>query len=268
MAPHQKDQFTTKKGTTRIKPQYTPQATLQYKTFIKRTIVEALQNAFAGYEESLTLGKAKIGLNYSTERVDFPAVIVKFYEKTIKNAGVGHVEWGEDESNPGKFIEYKHSMYQGDIALEVYGLSSLDRDTISDAIVEVVTMGEVGPESKSFSERIYEAIGESPYSEWHFINVNSDLLSGYGEQQMIAPWIPEDTLVYQCEYRFPIMGEFYSLTPKAGPGSTALLKEVDIYPWDPSPGSTDIAPRDFPNEVVPDDQYIKIVADDKDEVEL
>ena len=181
-------------------------------------MTEALQNAFGFYEDP-TLLKTKIGPDYQTTRVNFPSIVVKFYEQQLKNAGVGHIEWESTETDnhlvltgvghitegsgvlsglatvddlyPGvtevkgngipknaivirilsetsvllnknafetrettlsirgelsideKFVEYHHSIYHGDIALEVYGLSSVDRDKIADAIVEVVQMGVV-----------------------------------------------------------------------------------------------------------------------------
>ena len=238
----QKDQFVTKKGVEQIKPKYGSQQTLQYKTFLKRTMVEALQDGFSEYEDP-TLKKTKIGIDYTTDRADFPSIVVKFYGKTLKNAGVGHIEWINTEKEPGVYTAYHHTMYQGDISFEVYGLSSLDRDVVTDAIVEVVQM-------------IYDTIGKSPYSESHFITVNTDLLSEYGETQTIAPWIPEDTFVYQCEYRVPIFGEFYSKTPNI-PG-TSLVGEVDIYPWDETDTAVTPDPEEFPGGVVPEEDYIKI----------
>jgi hypothetical protein len=255
-ASKQEDQLVTKEGPKKIKPRYVAQQTLQYKTFIKRTMVEALLDGFSTYKDK-TLAKTKIDINYTTDRADFPCIVVKFYEQTIKNAGVGHIEWLADPENENQFIPYHHHMYKGDVSLEIYGLSSVDRDKVTDAIVEIVAMGEVGIRGKNFQERIYESIGESPYSEWHFISVNTDLVSGYGETQMIAPWIPEDTFVYQCEYRVPIWGEFYSFTPKQETGSTGYVEEVDIYPWN-SVDPNDTPPEDFPKEEVPQEDYIKI----------
>jgi hypothetical protein len=331
----QKDQQSVVPNPRKVKPQYVAQQTLQYKTFLKRTVTEALQNAFALYEDP-TLLKAKIGPDYQTTRVNFPSIVVKFYEQQLKNAGVGHKEWGPevdvielegkgkitegsgvlsglntvDDLYPGvtevkgngipakaiiirilsetsvllsqnafetretnlslrgelsineKFIEYHHSIYHGDIALEVYGLSSVDRDKITDALVEVVQMGTVGEEGKSFQERIYDTIGLSPYSNWHFIAVNTDLFSGYGEREEMAPWMAEDTWVYRCEYRVPILGEFYSITPKEDKGSLGLVKRVKVYPWNtegisdtPEGKYGEVEPDEFPEGKVPNEDY-------------
>lgn len=331
----QKDQQSVVPNPRKVKPQYVAQQTLQYTTFLKRTMTEALQNAFGFYEDP-TLAKTKIGPDYQTTRANFPSIVVKFYEQQIKNAGVGHVEWGPetnvivltgtgkitegsgvlsglatvDDLYPGitevkgngipknavvvrilnetsvlldknafetretilsirgelnideKFIEYHHSIYHGDVALEVYGLSSVDRDKIADAIVEVVQMGVVGEEGKSFQERIYDTIGLSPYSDWHFIAVNTDLLSGYGEREEMAPWMAEDTWVYRREYRVPILGEFYSITPKALKGTLGLVKRVKLYPWNtmgisdtPEGKFGEVEPDEFSEGKVPNEDY-------------
>jgi len=331
----QKDQQSVVPNPRKVKPRYLAQQTLQYRSFIKRTITEALQNAFGLYEDP-TLLKAKIGPNYQTTRANFPSVVVKFYEQQLKNAGVGHKEWGPETNiielkgtghitegsgeitglatvqdlYPGitevkgngipqdaivirvtsgssvlinknafetrettlslrgelsideKFIEYHHSIYHGDIAFEVYGLSSPDRDKIADALVEVVQMGVVGEEGKTFQERIYDTIGLSPYSNWHFIAVNTDLLSGYGDREEMAPWMAEDTWVYRCEYRVPIIGEFYSITPKGDKGALELVKRVKLYPWNTAGISSnpegqygEVEPDEFSEGKVPNEDY-------------
>lgn len=331
----QKDQQSIVPNPRTVKPQYLAQQTLQYKTFLKRTIVEALQNSFGLYEDQ-TLVKSKIGPDYQTTRANFPSIVIKFYEKQLQNIGVGHMEWGPETNVielkgtgkiitgsgeitglattqdlfPGiteikgngipknaiviritgetsvlvnktafetretnlsirgelsineKFIEYHHSLYQGDIAFEVYGLNSPDRDKVADALVEVVQMGVVGEEGKTFQERIYDTIGLSPYSNWHFITVNTDLLQGYGEREELAPWMPEDVWVYRCEYRVPIIGEFYSITPKGAKGALGLVKRVKLYPWNTTGISStpegqygEIEPDEFPGGQVPNEDY-------------
>jgi hypothetical protein len=331
----QKDQQSVVPNPRKVKPQYLAQQTLQYKTFLKRTMTEALQNAFELYENP-TLLKTKIGPDRQTGRANFPSIVIKFYEQQLKNAGVGHMEWGPEtemialtgsghitegsgeitglatvqDLYPGiteikgngipkdavviritgessvlinkvayetrettlsirgeldineKFIEYHHSIYHGDVAFEVYGLNTPDRDLIADALVEVVQMGVVGEEGKSFQERIYETIGLTPYSNWHFITVNTDLLSGYGEREELAPWGPEDTWLYRTEYRVPIIGEFYSITPKGSKGTLGLVKRVKLYPWntagisdEPEGQFGEVEPSEFPGGQVPNEDY-------------
>jgi len=326
----QRDQLSQKTGVKKTSPKYGAQVTLQYKTFIKRTMVEALQNAFSLYDDE-TLERTKIGPNYQTTSVDFPNIVVKFYEQRLQNAGVSHREYGnvhaleslkgkgfldaakgeitqlpitslfypgstkvkaigipkgtyvtEVVSNSAiklsqrptttgleeivfedvwvpKFFEYHHFLYHGDIALEIYGKTSTDRDKISDAIIEVINMGVVGEEGETFQNRLYhtQADAEFPYSSWHFPVVNTDLMQGYGETAGLASWMPEDVLVYKAEYRVPVMGEFYSITPETTEGALTLLERVDLYPWTPE-DSTTPAPDEFPEGIIPPEDYIPV----------
>lgn len=259
----QKDQLTEITGERTISPKYVSQRTLQYKTFLKRSIAEALQDAFHNHPDA-SLAKTKVGIEYATDRADFPSIVIKFYEKDIKNAGVGHQEWGPSPLDPNynigppyeKFVKYFHRIYQGDIEFEIWAQSSLDRDKVVDALIEVIAMGEVSSEGLSFLERVYESIGKTPYSRFHFVALNTDDISGQGENQENVPWFTEDVLAYTTSYRLPMLGEFYSLTPTFT-GGYELLKEVDVYPWDEA-DPEDTPPENFPEGVIPEDKYIKI----------
>lgn len=257
----QTNQITEITGSKTVAPRYVRQATLQYKTFIKRAVVEALQNAFKDHPDP-DIAKSKIGIEYSTDRADFPAIIVKFYERDLNNIGVGHAEWGPSPEDPNYprgpftlFQKYYHRLYKGDLEFAIYALSSVDRDKVIDALVEVLTMADVTAGGLNLLDRLYEDIGHTPFSESHFIAFNTDLITGYGENKEIAPWIPEDTIVYTSSYRLPIIGEFYSLTPKE-PQSVGMVEEVDVYPWDTA-DPLDTPPEDFPEEIIPEEDYIK-----------
>lgn len=221
---------------------YTPQITLQYVTFIKRAITESLQQAFKNHPDP-TVAKARVAIDFGHDRWRMPGVIIKYYERELPNAGVGHVEYlpspqDPDPSHPSLFIKYYHRMYKGDVAFDIYAMSSIDRDLIRDGLIEVLAMTDVTGPGENFINRFYNALNSTPYGLWHFPVLNLDKITGYGEQAMIAPWEPEDMLVYQASYRVPIFGEFYSTTPTF-PSSTGLLEEVDIYPYlpafDPTP---------------------------------
>lgn len=252
----QKNQITTETGNEEVTPQYIHQATIQYKTFLKRMIVEALQNAFKRHPDAW-IAKSKIGIEYPTDRADFPAIIVKFYERDMLNAGVGHVEYGPSPTDPNypegpefkNWVKYHHRIYKGDLEFDVMGLQAVDRDKMVDALIEVLAMEDVTPQGKSFQERVYESIENTPFADQHFVALNTDLVQGYGEQQEIAPWIPEDTLLYKSTYRIPVFGEFYSLTP-SGASSTSVVEKVQFYPWD-SKDPADTPPEKFPNEEIP-----------------
>lgn len=222
--------------------QYAPQNTLQYSTFIKRAVVESLAAAFKNHPMPV-VASSRVEIDFRHDRWQLPGIIVKFYERTLPSAGVGHVEYlispqDPNPSAPTMFVKYYHRMYEGDISFEIWAQSSVDRDLLRDALIEVLTMTDATTAGNAFLTRFYDSLSSTPYGQWHFPVLMLDILTGYGEQQTLAPWRPEDMLVYQVGYRVPIFGEFYSNTPTL-PSTDTLLQEVDVYPYiagvDPTP---------------------------------
>lgn len=232
-----------------------PIQTIRYKTYLKETFVEALKPVFASHADALFRG-TKVTIETPFTEAHYPAIVIRFYERTIKNMGVGHQEWFPDEEVGGtgpldsRFIRYKHSIYTGDVEFAIYALSSLERDLLSDSLVQIISMSEMEPYTSTFLQRIYYPnLNTEPGAQNHMINVNTDVISGMGETQAPAPWQPEDVLVYQAAYRLGVMGEFYSRTP--APVNYGVVTGVDTFPWNPDAGETEPVP-DWPG---PDHVY-------------
>lgn len=210
-----------------------PIQTIRYKQYVKEALVEALRAVFAVHPDPI-LRDTKVSIDFPMTENKYPAVVVRFYERQIKNIGVAHVEVGEilDENGLGtnRFRKYRHYLYNGDIEFAVYGLSSYDRDLIADSLVQLLSMGDTEDYTDLFLNRIYYADPNSePYSLDHFINLNTDEISGFGETQIPAPWQSEDVLVYQTAYRLGIFGEFYSRSPVVNDFGT--VSAVDPFPY-------------------------------------
>jgi hypothetical protein len=240
------------------------QETIKYKTYIKEVIVEALRTVFSTHPDDIIRDKTKIDVDFPLDEVDYPAIIIRFYERSIRNAGVGHVEHLPTPTDPLRFYRYKHFLYQGDIEFAVYALSSHDRDLVSDALVQILTMGDTEPYTMAFLDRIYDPPSRPDENEGgaydpsmdHMINLNTDQIQGFGETQTIAPWLPEDTLIYQTSYRIEARGEFYSRTPVST--TYGLVENVESYPYNadngepkPNPNPTDPAVWETPGVPLP-----------------
>lgn len=65
--------------------------TIPYKTYIKRALVQGLRQTFSEHPDEL-LQRTKVTLEYPRTEADYPAVVVKFYERQIANMGVSHVQ--------------------------------------------------------------------------------------------------------------------------------------------------------------------------------
>jgi hypothetical protein len=196
-----------------------------------------MRDAFEGHPAP-TVSGSNVNTDLPQTEADYPATIIKFYEREMPNAGVGHYEMLPNPADPGfpdnvtSYIKYYHRMYKGDIEFAIYALSAPDRDIMRDALIEVLAMQDVTDQGNAFLQRLYYDLNDTPYGAWHYPVLNLDLITGYGEQESQPGWAPEDRLIYQVTYRVPIFGEFYSNTP-AQPSGIGLLAEVDVYPWIP-----------------------------------
>lgn len=214
---------------------FLPELTVKYKTYLKTATVEAFRGVFQNHIDKL-LQRTKVAIDYPRSEADFPALIIRFFERDIKNAGVGHEEWiraeDGDQSNLdlGKAYRFKHYFYTGDLEFAIYALSSKDRDLVSDSVVQTIGMGDIAGYTNRFFERIYpdESTGRFPDSIWHYININSDLMQGFGETQNATPWGSEDDLMYQTSYRVRVFGEFYSVPPDA---PFEVIAKIVQYPY-------------------------------------
>lgn len=215
-----------------------PEATIQYKTYLNTALVEGLRTVFGNHPDTL-LRATKITLEYPNTKENYPAIVVRFLEESVFNAGVGHAEFigldpDEVDTDVSSKVEFKHYMYRGSIEFRIYALSTYDRDLISDALVQVLAMGDVTAYTQPFKMRIYSHTA-TPASPWNFINLNTDLLNASGGSQSPAPWGPEDVLVFQTGYRLAVFGEFYSVPPDT---TLQRITAVNLYPYpygDPVP---------------------------------
>jgi hypothetical protein len=221
--------------------------TVPYKTWIKSAIVEALRRVFNNHVDKL-LRQVKATIEFPHDRNQYPAIVVRFFERQISNAGVGHVEYLQIE---GQTFKFRHRLYTGDVELAIYALSSLDRDLISDSLIQTLAMGDITDYTRPFLDRIYVSALDKPESEYNTVNLNTDQIMGYGESQTPAPWMSEDTLIYQSSYRFGVLGDFYNLPPNINK-SLDFIRHVIQYPYigalEPVPTGT----PDDPSIWVPD----------------
>lgn len=205
-----------------------PERTVPYKTYIKTALIEALRPVFSNHPDDL-FKRTKVTIDYPMDKASYPTIIVRFFEREIKNIGVGHMEFllDDDSTTHSKF---KHYLYTGDIEFAVYALSSLDRDLLADTIVQTLAMGDLTAYTNNFVNRLYfPNVDAKPDSAWNYVNLNTDRIQGFGETQVPAPWQPEDVLLYQTSYRVGIFGEFYSLPPDMPTATT--ITNVNFYPY-------------------------------------
>lgn len=227
----------------------TPVQTIRYATYLKEAICEALASVFASHADPF-FRNTKVTIETPFTEAAYPAIVVRFYERNIRNAGISHYEWFADPNAIDRLIPYRHILYTGDIEFAIFALSSYERDLLGDSVMQILTMGDIEVYTNQFLQRIYTADPAiEPASVDHMINVNTDSIDGMGESQAPAPWQPEDVLVYQKAYRLGVFGEVYSRTPSLE--NYGLVEKVDTFPYMPAAGEV----RPEPDHPGPDGVY-------------
>lgn len=170
---------------------------ISYKIEVKRAIVQAFRTTFHAADfYSELLKKSNITIEYPTTPEQYPAIIVGFKEQQLRSAGIGHAI--TDNNN----LVYTEWVFIGEITLDIMALTSVDRDYISDAVINLLSFGRV--EGYSFRQYV-----EENNSVNMILNVGSILPTGENTMSG-ASWGLTDTRVYQCGYSFGVFGQFKS----------------------------------------------------------
>lgn len=182
-----------------------------YRRFVVATIIAALRDAFdQGYNRDQQLQDLHIVDKHPFVKTEYPAIVVGFVDRRVSNAGIGHEEWFTDEQ--GVLRKWHHSRFEGAINLDLYALSTLDRDLLADATIEIIRFGRLDAQLLRFFTEIYGNPNTGVQFLLNQLMLNSDEIDGRGDSSTIAPWQPEDQLVYMTGYTLEAHGGFYNTT--------------------------------------------------------
>lgn len=176
---------------------------INYKMEIKRAVVRSFQTVFHDvdkyfpeYTSSELLTNSHITIEYPQKPEQYPSLIVGFKERELKSAGVGHYEIIADNSVIQRWL------FEGTISVEVFALTSMDRDFISDSVVNMLSFGRI--EGFSFREHIENSSNVD-------LQLSVGSLSPMAEQTMSGvSWGLTDQRIYTVGYEFGCMGAFTS----------------------------------------------------------
>ena len=168
---------------------------ISYKLELKRLVVNEFRNYFYNISVSDTINNVNCTLEYPNTPEKYPAVIVGYTEKTVHNAGLSHLE------NDGN-LSQERWLFEGDVKVEVRALTNLERDYVSDHIVNLFAFGSFL--SLPFENDIFG-------SSFIDLQVNLKTLAPTGEQTMAGvTWGLTDSRIYSCGYDFKVLGAFIS----------------------------------------------------------
>lgn len=248
-----------------------------YRRLVYENVISGLRAVFnENYIRDPQFANLKITPQYPLKRVDYPCIVVEFQDQKVVNAGVGHVEWFPDPL--GVYRKWNHNRFEGRLIFTIHALSPLDRDILADALVEVLRFGRLDQQLNRFYEIIYpehlpppwdsEAPDPNPFYEYNVslfgqLMLDSDQIFGSGNSATIAPWQPEDVLVYTTGYSVALHGGYYNTNNQISWDRFSRIV-IDSYQTDqfgrelPFPGHAEIAW--FPPFVFEDQARTKGVA--------
>ena len=163
------------------------------------------------YERERQFDGLKVTQEYPLQKVDYPCIVLNYQSSLVENAGVGHYEIFPDRD--GVLRLWNHNRFEGTLQWNVYALSTLDRDLLADALVEVIRFGRLDTELTTFFGIIYPSGGDDDYIALTQLMLNSDQMHGGGDSASLAPWQPEDVLVYSTSYTTELHGGYYNVIP-------------------------------------------------------
>ena len=191
----------------------TDQNVTSYRRLVLRGIVSALRTVYDGdYYRERQLVDLKVTTQYPLVKVDYPAIVVEYAGQRILNAGVGHEEWFMDDHNILR--KWNHRRFEGTLTFSCHALSPLDLDILVDSLVEVLSFGRLDSSLATFFTSIYGSPSDPVMLAFSQLMLNVDEIQDGGvPSAQIAPWQPEDVLVYSSDISIEIHGGFYNTYP-------------------------------------------------------
>lgn len=191
-------------------------------------MVTALQSVFTGsYDRDRQFIDLKISPDYPKAELDYPCIVVEFNGSGVKNSGVGHEEWFDDAN--GNLQKWNHRRFAGEFDLNIFALSTLDRDILADAVIEVISFGWLTSDLMPFFTTIYQGWGSTEVELlFNQLYINSDEIDEHGASVTVGPWRPEDQLVYTYGLSVACGGGFYNIVPEL---SWEYVEQVNIDPY-------------------------------------
>lgn len=192
---------------------------------VKRAFIVALRELLTGTSLSDGENSVKVDMEYPMEKTQYPAIFVQFSFRQIRPSGVDTVIYQSEE---GEYVREWH--FEGSVTLQIFALSSLERDRISDAFIEDFAFASPPDETIVMSSKqakktsLAHALSQNPYVS---MTVDQGQLKPGGQSTSVGvPW-DENQLCYEDRFSFDIIGDFQSVWTPDGP---IYLRRIDVKP--------------------------------------
>lgn len=193
---------------------------------VKRAFIVALRDVLTGVSLSDENNSVKVDMEYPLEKTEYPAIFVQFSFRQLRPSGLDPRIY---EGERGTVVREWH--FEGTVSLQIFALTSLERDRISDSFIEEFAFAEnpvgdvivsLSPDDRKTS--LVQALSENPYVS---MTVDKGKLSPGGQTTTVGvPW-DDNQLCYEDKFSFDIIGDFQSIR---NPGGQYILRRIDVFP--------------------------------------
>lgn len=168
---------------------------------VKTSIIEALRagiDADLSPTDPLTKVIDNIDMEYPVKEESYPGIWVQFSYRDLKPQSLNRDTFINPESRA-----YRLWSFAGTVTLTLVGLTSLERDRISDSLIKMFAFNELHSSENHF----WESLRQQQYLH---MSINRDQFRPGGQTTTIGtPW-NDMQLVYEDSYSFELQGEFAS----------------------------------------------------------
>lgn len=190
---------------------------------VKKAIIRALRE---GIDEDLPdtdpLYRVidNIDMEYPVKEEKYPGIWVQFSYRDLKPQSINRDPFYTEEDQT-----YRLWSFSGTVTMTLVGLTSLERDRMSDSLIRMFAFNELHSSNNDFWKSLKS-------QDLLRLSINRDQLRPGGQTTNIGtPW-DSDQLVYEDSYSFELQGEFASDIVTADlVRLREIIVEKDIYEW-------------------------------------
>lgn len=197
------------------------------KRAIKDVMIQGLRDVFTTEYQDSAFKSLRVVHEYPQDPMEYPCIVVRWKGRRYPIAGVGHYEVFPDPL--GVYRRWEHRRFEGDFEFEVASLSALERDKLSDALLEVLSFGTLTAALGGLLVRAYGDVN-SPYNPMSLlfqINLNTDEPEEGGDSTDLAPWQTEDALIYTSSFTMETTGGYYNAIP-SDPAGLQYIESAEL----------------------------------------
>lgn len=192
-----------------------------HEQMVARTLVRAFRAVFTSdyYEDQFA--DLHVVPEFPLKEAQYPALVISYNANSVLNAGVGHREFFKDDDN--QWRHWLHRRFSGSISMTAIGMTPLDRDILADAVMEILSFGQLDELLEEFYDVIYGEndigdpeltlpVSRTPPVEAFLsqLYLNTDEIKHAGKGADPTPWDSEDAYLHSCTYVIECGGGFYN----------------------------------------------------------